>query len=347
MATGPLLVALALAVALDTAFAEPPTRVHPVALFGSVVGRFDRPWAHPRAVGVAVAVGLPLAAAALAGGVVAAAALLSTALAALVAGAILFISVSLRLLLSTTAEVVELSETDLAAAREALRALAGRDATDLSPGQVRSAAVESAAENLADGFVAPLAGFVLGATLGVALGGSGEPLPLAAGVAGAAWVKAVNTLDSMLGYRSTPTGWASARLDDAAMLLPARATAGCLAVAAGSFGTPRRAAAWARAPSSPNSGWPMATAAAALDVRLAKPGHYVLNPAANFPEVADGERAVRLVGVGGGVAVVVAVGWLVAVGWSVAVGWPVAVGWLPPTGRALATDVLTGVAGWS
>ncbi|WP_123619857.1 CobD/CbiB family cobalamin biosynthesis protein [Halorubrum sp. CSM-61] len=328
------LAALGIAVAIDLALAEPPARVHPVALFGSVVGRFDRSWSHPRLVGVAVAVGLPLAAAAVGGGVVAAAASVRPAPSVLpvaVAGAILFTTVSLRMLLATTAEVVDLTETDPDAARESVRALAGRDATDLSPADLRSAAVESAAENLADGFVAPLGGFALGAavgiavgpTAGVAVGGSGVGLPLAAGVAGAVWVKAVNTLDSMLGYRSKPVGWASARLDDAVMFLPARATAGCLALAAGpggSVGTLRRAASWAREPESPNSGWPMATGAAALDVRLEKPGHYVLNPGASPPSVTDAERAVRLVGVAGGVAVALAAGWLAAVGWLTA-GW--------------------------
>ncbi|PAU85384.1 CobD/CbiB family cobalamin biosynthesis protein [Halorubrum salipaludis] len=337
----PSLAALAIAVALDLALAEPPTQLHPVALFGSVVGRFDRTWSHPRLVGLAVAVGLPLAAAAVAGVTVAAAGGLPAAggfpvSPVLVAGALLFASVSLRMLLETTAEVVELTETDPDAARESLRALAGRDATDLSPADLRSAAVESAAENLADGFVAPLGGFALGAAVGLAAGAmagsaapvapSGSALPLAAGTAGAVWVKAVNTLDSMLGYRSKPVGWASARLDDAIMFLPARATAGCLALAAGSLDALRRGTSWAEEPSSPNSGWPMATAAAALDARLEKPGHYVLNPDASPPSVADAERAVRLVGVAGAVAVALAAGWLAAVGWilspSGVVGWP-------------------------
>jgi len=216
-----------------------PPESTPVALFGSVVGRFDRSWSRPRLVGVAVAVGLPIGVAAFAGGIVAAASLRFflpfSALPVLVAGTILFTTVSLRMLLATTAEVVELTETDPDAARESVRALAGRDATDLSPADLRSAAVESAAENLADGFVAPLGGFALGATVGLAVGGSEVALPLAAGVAAAVWVKAVNTLDSMLGYRSKPVGWASARLDDAVMFLPARVTAGCLSVAAGSI----------------------------------------------------------------------------------------------------------------
>ncbi|WP_049911128.1 CobD/CbiB family cobalamin biosynthesis protein [Halorubrum lipolyticum] len=338
------LAALAIAVALDLALAEPPARVHPVALFGSIVGRFDRSWSHPRSVGVAVAVGLPLGAAAIAGGIVAVAAVptASPVLPVLLAGALLFTAVSLRMLLATTAEVVALTETDPDAARRSVRALAGRDATELSPADLRSAAVESAAENLADGFVAPLSGFALGATVGLAaaptvgVAGAETALPLAAGVAGAVWVKAVNTLDSMLGYRSKPVGWASARLDDAAMFLPARATAGCLAVAAGSLDALRRAASWARVPESPNSGWPMATAAAALDARLEKPGHYVLNPDAGPPGVVDAERAVRLVGVAAGVAVALAAGWLAAVGWVTAT-WPLAAGRLPAT---------AGVVGW-
>ena len=65
-----LLAPVALAVALDLAAAEPPRRVHPVALFGTLVGRFDREWARPRLVGVAVAVMLPLAAAAVCAGIV-------------------------------------------------------------------------------------------------------------------------------------------------------------------------------------------------------------------------------------------------------------------------------------
>ena len=345
----PALSALAIAVALDLAVAEPPARVHPVALFGSVVGRFDRPWSRPRSVGVAVAVGLPLVAAAIAGGIVAAVAVAGppfapAVLPALVAGAVLFTTVSLRMLLATTAEVVGLTESDPGAARRSVRALAGRDPSDLSAADLRSAAVESAAENLADGFVAPLCGFALGATAGLAVGateglsggGSGAVLPLAAGVAGAVWVKAVNTLDSMLGHRSKPVGWASARIDDAVMFLPARATAGCLAVAAGSVAALRRGASWAGEPASPNSGWPMATAAAALDARLEKPGHYVLNPDADPPSVADAERAVRLVGVAGGVAVALAAGWLAAVWWLAARG--LSTGWLP---------LPAGVVGWS
>ncbi|ELZ43829.1 cobalamin biosynthesis protein CobD [Halorubrum californiense DSM 19288] len=327
---GPLL----LAVALDLAFAEPPRRIHPVALFGRVVGLFDREWTRPGLVGVAVAVALPLAAAAAAGGGVALAAEYGPrvgdvpVLAVAVAGGTLFSTASLRMLLDVTSEVVAETEADPDAARESVRALVGRDPAALSPAALRSAAVESAAENLADGFVAPLLWFALGSEAAVAVGAVAGEAPtaeiaataLAAGVAAAVWAKAVNTLDSMLGYRSKPIGRASARLDDAAMFLPARAAACCLAVAARSPGSLRRARPLAREPASPNSGWPMATAAVALGVRLEKPGAYALDGGTEPPTSAAARNAVRLVRAAGGVAVAAAAGWLLAlsgvIAWS-------------------------------
>ena len=329
-----LLAPLVLAVALDLAVAEPPRRIHPVALFGSVVGPFDREWARPGLVGAAVAVALPLAAAAVGGGAVALAAEYGPqpagvpALAVAVAAVSLFSVASLRMLLDVTRDVVAETESDPDAARESVRALVGRDPADLSPADLRSAAVESAAENLADGFVAPLGWYALGAGGAVAVGAVAGGAPtaelaenaLAAGVAAAVWAKAVNTLDSMLGYRSKPVGRASARLDDAVMFLPARAAACCLAVAARSPRSLRRARSLAREPASPNSGWPMATAAVALGVRLEKPGAYALDGGPEPPTPATARDAVRLVGVAGGVAVAAAAGWLLAlagvIAWS-------------------------------
>ncbi|MEZ3163688.1 CobD/CbiB family cobalamin biosynthesis protein [Halorubrum sp. RMP-47] len=321
-----LLAPVALAVALDLAVSEPPRRVHPVALFGTLVGRFDREWARPRLVGVAVAVVLPLAAAAVCTGIVWVAAAHGLrvggvpVVAVAAAAGVCFSVASLRMLLDVTGKVVAETEANPDAARQSVRALVGRDPANLSPAALRSAAVESAAENLADGFVAPLVWFVAGATATVGGSAATAETALVAGVAAAAWVKAVNTLDSMLGYRSKPVGWASARLDDAAMFLPARVAACCLAVAARSPGSLRRARSLAREPASPNSGWPMATAATALGVRLEKPGAYVLDGGPEPPSAAAARDAVRLVGVAGGVAVAAAGAWLLAlagvVAWS-------------------------------
>ena len=300
---------VAAAVGLDRLVGEPPSRLHPVALFGRLVGPLDREWATPRAVGTLGAVGLPLAAAAAVGSAVALAGALNPLAGGVVATLALFSIISLRLLCTTASDVLAETETHLTRARERLLALAGRDATELSPGQIRSAAVESAAENLSDGFLAPLAGFALGS---VVAGRWLDPVGvLAAATAAAAWLKAVNTMDSMVGYPAKPVGWASARLDDLVMWLPARLTAVALAVAAASPAALRSGSRWAREPASPNAGWPMATLAAVLDVRLEKPGHYTLNAAASLPTTTDGHRGVAIVG---------RAGWLAALTTAVIAG---------------------------
>ena len=288
--------AVLLAYAADAAVGELPGRVHPVAAFGRAVAPLDRAWSRPVVVGAAAAVALPLVAAAVCWAVVAAPARLGAtpltrATAAVTAGLVLFSTTSLRMLVSVAREVVAATETDLATARERVRALVGRETGSLTAADLRSAAVESAAENLADGLVAPLSAFVVGAQAS-----------LAVGAAAAGWVKAVNTMDSMLGYRSKPVGRASARLDDAVVWLPARATAVLLAVAGG---TPRavvRARRWASAPASPNSGWPMATLAVVLGVRLRKPGAYDLAAGPELPTPAAARRGVRTVALAGGLA---------------------------------------------
>jgi len=292
-----VLSALAVAVAggLEFAVGEPPTELHPVAWFGRLVGAVDREWDHPLAVGGLAAALLPVGVAAVVAAAVLLAATLEPLAAVALAGLALFLTTSLRSLLSTARGVITDTDNDLPAARDGLLALAGRDAGDLSAGEVRSAAVESASENLADGLVASLAAFALG---GLVAAGTGlPPLPVAAGVA--AWVKAVNTMDSMLGYRSKRVGTPAARLDDAVMWLPARLSALLLAVACGSPRSIARARAWLDGVPSPNSGWPMGTAAAALDIRLEKPGVYVLNPEGHFPDVATAQRSVMRVGVAG------------------------------------------------
>ncbi|WP_254524642.1 adenosylcobinamide-phosphate synthase CbiB [Natrinema caseinilyticum] len=295
------LAVIGLAFSLDLLFGEPPTAFHPVAWFGRLVDGLDRRWSttarRQRLVGVGIAAAAPLVPATVAGVGVAAAAALDPMAEGIVAALVLSVTTSLRLLLELTANVVRATDGDGARARELVVGLVGRDVSTLSPGELRSAALESAAENLADGLVASLLAFAVLAPIS---------LPFAAGVA--AWIKGVNTLDSMLGYPSKPIGTASARLDDLVMYLPARIAAVAIAVAAADPRALRRAGRWARVPPSPNSGWPMATLACAIDVRLEKPSTYVLNSEAELPSLADGERAVSLVGSAAIVSVLVAVG---------------------------------------
>ncbi|MGL6208559.1 MAG: adenosylcobinamide-phosphate synthase CbiB [Paracoccaceae bacterium] len=177
---------------------------------------------------------------------------------------------------------------DLVGARLAVSMIVGRDPSVLDEAGVARAALESLAENTSDGIVAPL---FWGALFG---------LP------GIAAYKAINTLDSMIGHR-TPRhqafGWASARIDDVANLIPARLTGLLFALASGRPGASFRCMARdARHHRSPNAGWPEAAMAGALGIRMSGPRIYGdrvaeepwLNGDARDPEGEDIARGLAL-----------------------------------------------------
>lgn len=169
----------------------------------------------------------------------------------------------------TRGVVRAVGEGDLPEARARLAMIVGRDTAELPPSEIHRAAFETAAENASDGVVAPLLFLVLGAALGL-------------GPVAALGYKAVNTLDSMVGYRNSKYlyfGRISARLDDVFNWLPARWTAlAALAAGAALFGGGLRG--WrvlardARKHASPNSGYPEAAFAGALGVRIGGTNFY-------------------------------------------------------------------------
>ncbi|MDE3239789.1 MAG: cobalamin biosynthesis protein CobD [Paracoccaceae bacterium] len=153
-----------------------------------------------------------------------------------------------------------LAKADLPRARRAVSMIVGRDTEQLDAAGVARAAIESLAENASDGIVAPL---FWGAIFG---------LP---GIAG---YKAVNTLDSMIGHR-TPRheafGWAAARIDDVANLIPARLCALLFALVSPRPGASLKSMLQdAGRHRSPNAGWPEAAMAGGLGIRLSGPRFY-------------------------------------------------------------------------
>lgn len=158
----------------------------------------------------------------------------------------------------------ELKKPDLPGARKAVSRIVGRDTAELTAEGVTKAAVETVAENASDGVIAPLLYMLVG----------GAPLALT--------YKAINTMDSMLGYKNEKYlyfGRVPAKLDDAANYLPSRLAA-LLWVAAAAFTHNDAKGAWKiwrrdrRRHASPNSAQTESACAGALGVQLAGPAYY-------------------------------------------------------------------------
>jgi adenosylcobinamide-phosphate synthase len=249
---------LAAGYALDVLLGD-PRRFHPVAGFGQAAGALERRLYRPRpsagAAFTAVAVGFPVF-----GGAVATVATRRRPMtrAAIVAAATWTVLGGRTLRAEAAAMATSLRQGDVPAARKRLGHLCGRDPSGLDEPELARATVESVAENTSDAVVAPL---FWGAV---------------AGLPGLLGYRAANTLDAMVGHRSSryeKFGMPAARLDDALNLVPARATA-LLTIAAAPAVHGRRAEArrvWRRDRNdhpSPNAGQCESAMAGALGVRL-------------------------------------------------------------------------------
>ncbi|MES2886850.1 MAG: adenosylcobinamide-phosphate synthase CbiB [Pseudomonadota bacterium] len=275
--------------AVDRWWGEPPARWHPVVGMGRWLNTVGAPWPQRPAwqalVGGALAwwVGAGVCVA-LAEGLVRLLAGWSSAPDPLWRQALTLVALGVLLkpllawrMLRDEVEAVEAALTEsLPAGRARLARLVSRDTQSLTALEVRESALESLSENLNDSWVAPLFWFAV------------------AGLPGAALYRFANTADAMWGYRGR-WEWAgkwAARADDVLSWVPARLTAGLLALAHGRW--PHGLQRQARQTPSPNSGWPMAALALLLNVQLRKPGVYALNPEGQAASPACVPAAVRL-----------------------------------------------------
>ena len=297
------LAVLLLALALDLVGREFPNRLHPTVWIGYTVKVAERVAPRGRVGGLAVGALMALLIPAFWAG----AAWLAGwglkelhPLAYLLVGALLLKSTfAVGMLHRVAAQTRALvSGGDLPSMRENMRALVSRDVSNMTPQQAIAATVESVSENTTDSFIGVWLAFAL------------------FGLPGALAYRAINTLDSMIGYRGEYEylGKAAARLDDLVNLVPARLTAFLLAV--GSAVLPGQSVVDAfrimwrdhSRTASPNAGWTMSGMAGALGVELEKEGHYRLGDATRPLEPADITRAVQ------SMYLVAALGCLVVVG---------------------------------
>lgn len=165
-------------------------------------------------------------------------------------------------------------DESLEAGRKQVARIVGRDTSELTAQEVRTAALETLAENLSDGVIAPL--FWLAVL----------------GVPGMVAYKMVNTLDSMIGYRTErykDFGCWAARIDDVCNYIPARLTAVLMVIASGKLSLLKFVWRNGRKHASPNSGYPEAALAGALDCRFGGP-HYYFGELFDKPFIGENER---------------------------------------------------------
>jgi adenosylcobinamide-phosphate synthase len=266
---------LAIAMIADAVLGEPDAiwkrLPHPAVLMGQLIDRLDRRLNHGPARRI---MGVAATAILVAGGAILGFLLHLLPDMGLIEIAVVAVLLAQKSLVDHVRAVADTLRRSLAEGRKSVAMIVGRDTAAMTEPDVARAAIESAAENLSDGVIAPIFCYLI------------------AGLPGIIVYKAVNTADSMIGHR-TPKheafGWAAARLDDVLNLIPARLTAILIAVTHRHFDT---APILRDGPlhRSPNAGWPEAAMAVVLNVALSGPRSYH-GEMRDFPWVwAEGRR---------------------------------------------------------
>jgi adenosylcobinamide-phosphate synthase len=265
-----LLGALAAGLGIDWLFGDPPNKYHPVAWFGQLIGFFlpRLKGGSEKAKGTLFVISIVILVALAAQLVVIASGYLVGMVALVIVSAIIFkLTIAIKGMEEHSRAIMNsLEACDLKGTRHNLSMIVRRETDDLDEQHILSATIECISESTVDGITGPIFYYSL------------------LGPAGAFAYRAINTLDSMVGYSDDyfrDIGWMSARLDTAANYVPARVTAFLMVIAANILG-----ADWKNSLNilqrdhdktfSPNAGYPMATMAGALCIRLEKIGHYTL-----------------------------------------------------------------------
>ena len=248
---------------LDLIFGDPRQLPHPIVAFGNIIGWCERHFnkgGHKKRNGCLIAIILPLSTLFLGGLLAWGSWILHPFAYYGIASVFVFYGLANHSLIQEGGEVIRtLEEQGLDAGRKRLSWIVGRDTSQLSPKKIYTAVLETMAENLSDGVVAPLFFYTLG----------GFPAMMA--------YKMVNTLDSMIGYKDArykDFGCCSAHLDDVLNYIPARLTAFLIALSGyrkGIFSFIRK---YARQHASPFSGYPESAMAGILDCRFGGPNIY-------------------------------------------------------------------------
>lgn len=265
---------------LDLIFGDPRSLPHPVVGFGHMIAWVERKWNRGRwrgLKGCMVALVYPLLILIVGWSISAGAMAIGVWCYCIIAALFVFYGLANHSLIQEGGEVIRtLREEGLEAGRKRLSWIVGRDTSELSSKEIYTAVLETMAENLSDGVVAPLFYYALG----------GFPAMMA--------YKMVNTLDSMIGYkdeRYRRFGCCAARLDDALNYVPARLTALLMALVAYRRGLFRFILRYCYMHASPNSGFPESAMAGILNCRFGG-AHVYHGILVEKPYIGDNDREV-------------------------------------------------------
>jgi adenosylcobinamide-phosphate synthase len=270
-----ILAIIFIAVLIDLIFGELPTQIHPVVFIGRIIDFFkllNEKYSNinNRISGALLTIFLIILLC-LIFAVIIWIFNFNYVLIIIISAILLSTTFSIKLLISTADNVrIELN-SDIIKARKSVSYLVSRDTSQLSYDNIISAVIETLTENITDSVISPIFyTFILGILGGISY-------------------RVVNTLDAMIGYtnpKNIKIGWFPAKLDDILNYLPARITGILIVMAAfilklnwrNSYKIMIRDA---KKTPSPNSGYPMAATAGALDIQLIKPGYYILGDSIN------------------------------------------------------------------
>lgn len=247
---------------LDKLLGDPLWLPHPVVGFGKLIARCERrgnQGTHRKRNGALTAVGLILLVFLVSYGLLEGVGWVHPWLKVALSVVAVFYCLAGKTLIDEVRRVFEAADISLEAGRKQVSRIVGRDTSALSDQEVRTAALETLAENLSDGVIAPLFWYFL------------------LGVPGMLAYKMVNTLDSMIGYRNArykDFGCWAARIDDVANYLPARLTALLMVLVSGHWSLLKFVVHYGRMHASPNSGYPEAALAGILNCRFGGPHDY-------------------------------------------------------------------------
>lgn len=247
---------------LDKLLGDPLWLPHPVVGFGKLIAQCERRGnrgTHRKRNGALTAVALILLVFLVSWGLLEGANRVHPWLKVILSVVAVFYCLAGKTLIDEVRMVFEAADISLEAGRKQVSRIVGRDTSALSDQEVRTAALETLAENLSDGVIAPLFWYFL------------------LGVPGMLAYKMVNTLDSMIGYRNArykDFGCWAARIDDVANYIPARLTALLMVLVSGRWTLLKFVAHYGRMHASPNSGYPEAALAGILNCRFGGPHDY-------------------------------------------------------------------------